>query len=588
MAILRDILARFAVSVDVSPLNETDRKIEKLKANMRRMAGIATAAFSATAYAAYKFVDAASHADEVINGLNATFKDNSAQVMNWSKTTAKALGRSEFALQEYALRFGAFLSPQFAGTGRDFTEMSTRLSELALDLASFYDTSEEEAMMRLFSGMSGETEAVRRLGIDISDTSLEAFNKKENNDPRTMRALSLQEKTLLRYQKILIDTQDKQGDILRSNKRWADTLKRVQGRLQDIFVLMGRKIMPVALEMLKTVEQWIIKATAAIDMLVNRTSALEAALATAALYAGYLAAEMLVIAGAEITSNAMRFVAYMGEFAALATKIAGIALAFLVIEDVMTFFKGGESVFGNWAKDISGMEEPLQQVKNLWAGIKDDVINAGAVLKEMGRWAVSFFKLTYGAVGLVQAAFWGDMNGNKGNEAVKAYLDSIDLSFNPNLQGKGGALQAAAEYYSGGGGKSTRSAGESESRAALLRGDQAGYVAALAAEQGIGEAEAKRMFATDRATALDQGLIVPTEADITSGLYAPGSVSAPYSGGYSAMSSAPPVQINMTVNPSSGLDEKQVADIASQQVMSQVQQLWSGGAEEAYSSPDGN
>jgi hypothetical protein len=182
------------------------------------MASSAGAGFAAVAYGAYKAVSAASNADESLNVLRQTFKGNSDAVVQWSKTIGKEVGRSEYTLQEAAGRFGSFLSPVFKDSGVDITKMSERLAELAVDLGSFYNTSDEEAAMRLFSGMSGETEAVRRLGIDISDSSLKDLHKK-SGDKRAYESLDLATKTQLRFTKILADTVDKQGDAFRSASR---------------------------------------------------------------------------------------------------------------------------------------------------------------------------------------------------------------------------------------------------------------------------------------------------------------------------------------------------------------------------------
>lgn len=256
MGILRDVIARFSIAVDSKPLTDLDKQLKKTKETVNAVGTQAGVAFAAMGYGAFELVQMASHATENLNVLHQTFKNDEQAVIDWSKTMGKALGRSTYQLQEYAGRFGSFLAPVFAGTDADIAKMSEDLSGLAVDLASFYDTSEEEAMMRLFSGMSGETEAVRRLGIDISDTSLDALNK-SNGDPRRLASLSLQEKTALRLQKIQKDTLDKQGDAVRTAGDLANTFKRLKGQAFDLGTEMGKKLIPATKDLLHIYEEYL-------------------------------------------------------------------------------------------------------------------------------------------------------------------------------------------------------------------------------------------------------------------------------------------------------------------------------------------
>lgn len=398
--ILRELLAHFAVSVDVRPLSEMDRKIEKLKGNLREVAAIATAAFGAAAYATYTLVDAASSANEALNVLNQTFKAQAPAVLAWSRTMARELGRSEFTLQDSVGRFGAFLGPTLKGTGVDIAAMSEQLSTLAVDLASFYNTSDEEAQMRLFSGMSGETEAVRRLGIDISDTSLDALNK-SRGDNRRLAQMTLAEKSQLRFLKIIQDTVDKQGDAKRTADQWANSLKRLQGILKTISVNLGRRIIEPLTEMLHGVEAAVVMADEVMTALIDHTSTLQTVLGMTGAAMAYFAAQA--------TLAAMWAVAFLpaGVIAAAALyglKLAAIAASFLVIEDVVTFLRGGDSLTGRMLEDVTGLKEPLDAVAELWTGIKNDVSDTAKILSE-------FMRLT--VLGLRMLAMAGTLGGSE-------------------------------------------------------------------------------------------------------------------------------------------------------------------------------
>lgn len=365
MAALRQVLAHFATTVDLKPLSEMDKKINVLKANIKKFASYGAAGFVAMSYGAYKLVDAASDAAEQLNVLQTVFKDNQAAVIDWSRTVGKEMGRSEYTFQDSVGKFGAFLTPIFKGGTQDVEQMSKKLSELAVDLASFYNTTDQEAIMRLFSGMSGETEAVRRYGIDISDAALDNFNKSQG-DNRTMRALSMKEKAALRYRKILIDTELAQGDAVKTADSWANQLKRAKEELKTLAVFFGKKLLPVATKALKALNGVITSIGETYDFITKKMAIIETALLMIQSYVGALAIQS-VIANWTHLSNIMYFTGQLiRQNAAAATafmgRMAAVAIAFLAIEDVISFLKGNHSVLGDALKAWTGLTEPLDAI----------------------------------------------------------------------------------------------------------------------------------------------------------------------------------------------------------------------------------
>lgn len=259
MSILREIIARFSVSVDDKDLKKLDKDLEKIRGNLDKVGTQAAVAFAAMGYGAFELVSMASHATENLNVLTQSFGDNKDEIMNWSVSMGKALGRSKYELQEYAGRFGSFLQPAFEGTDKDIAGMSEQLTQLALDLASFYDVSEEEAMMRISSGLRGETEAVRMWGIDLSDEGLTQFNTQQSGgkDTRHSRNLSMQEKNALRFAKILKDTEKKQGDLVRTQDEVAGSARRLKSQLNELGVEAGKKLVPIVKDLFAAFNEYL-------------------------------------------------------------------------------------------------------------------------------------------------------------------------------------------------------------------------------------------------------------------------------------------------------------------------------------------
>lgn len=370
---LREVIARFSVLVDDVGVDQLGKKIDKLKGSYGALALGATAALGMAAAASYKFIQAASGVTETQNKIEALFgKESRASIIAWSKTVEAEMGRSEYSFQKTFSDFAAFLDPLGLGEER-VTAMSKQLAKLQVDLASFYNTSEEDAGMRLFSGMAGETEAVRRLGIDISDTALaNLYNSKDNpldpqhragkgahgnNRGKGIAAMTLQDKALLRYKKIMMDTKKAQGDAARTAGGWANTLKRLTDRFFRLEVAMGKLVERGGTKFLNLLESLVSTA----EKVTTKSKGLQTAIT------------MLGVAAVYWTGKwALANTKLLASLAPVAAEMAIITAAFLVIEDFWTFFSDvdAETGLGKLITALTGIKTPLQAVKELFADIE--------------------------------------------------------------------------------------------------------------------------------------------------------------------------------------------------------------------------
>jgi hypothetical protein len=100
--------------------------------------------------------------------------------------------------------------------GNEIVKMSTDLAGLAADMASFYNLDFETAFEKIRSGISGETEPLKQLGINMSVANLEAFAL-EKGITKAFNSMSQQEQIMLRYQYLMKATADAQGDSARTS-----------------------------------------------------------------------------------------------------------------------------------------------------------------------------------------------------------------------------------------------------------------------------------------------------------------------------------------------------------------------------------
>lgn len=214
----------------------------KLK-GLTKKAGVAFAAIgTGAAVVGKQFVDAASDMQESLSKVNVVFGENAAEVIKFSKTAATAMGLSSQQALEAAGTYGNLF--QAFGLSRDSaTEMSTTLVQLASDLASFNNVPIDDALLALRSGLSGETEPLKRFGVALNDARLkeEALRMGIYKGTGT---LSAAQKAQAAYSLIMKDTTLAQGDYARTADGVANRQRTIAAQFKDIQAGIGTALLP--------------------------------------------------------------------------------------------------------------------------------------------------------------------------------------------------------------------------------------------------------------------------------------------------------------------------------------------------------
>ena len=190
-----------------------------------------------------KTINDASNLQEAQAKVTAVFGEQANQIFKWGRTTSTALGVSSRAALEAAGTYGNLF--QAFGIGRiESAKMSTRLVELAADMASFNNVPIEDALNALRSGLSGETEPLKRFGVALNDVRLrqEALNLGIYNG---QGVLSVAQKSQAAYALILRDTALQQGDVARTADGLANQKKFLAAQVEDLSGTFGAVLMPV-------------------------------------------------------------------------------------------------------------------------------------------------------------------------------------------------------------------------------------------------------------------------------------------------------------------------------------------------------
>ena len=201
-------------------------------------------------------VDAASNLEESQSKVNVVFGSGAKAVTDFASTTAVSMGISKQAALEATGTYGNLI--QAFGLGQDKAQtMSTTLVQLAGDLASFNNTSVEDAIQAIRSGLSGEAEPLKRFGVAINDVRMktEAMNMGLYDGHGT---LSVSAKMQAAYALILKDTTLAQGDYARTADGVANTQRTLAAQFQDVKAEIGTALIPAYKALLGFVQDNII------------------------------------------------------------------------------------------------------------------------------------------------------------------------------------------------------------------------------------------------------------------------------------------------------------------------------------------
>jgi hypothetical protein len=189
-----------------------------------------------------KAIGSASGLGESLSKSLAVFGDNSKDVEVWSAGLAKSFGQSQGAALEAATSFGAVF--RVLGVAeKPAAEMSKRLVELASDMASFNNTSVEDALTAIGSGLRGEAEPLRRFGVLLDDATLRQIAlSKGIYDGRA--PLTIQQKSMAAYEAIIRQTSLAQGDFQRTSSGAANSQRILTAQAENASAAMGTKLLP--------------------------------------------------------------------------------------------------------------------------------------------------------------------------------------------------------------------------------------------------------------------------------------------------------------------------------------------------------
>lgn len=183
-------------------------------------------------------VNLGSQITEVENVVDVAFGSMSDKAYQFASTAKEQFGLSELAAKQYSGTMMAMMKS--SGVAQDAaSKMSISLAGLAGDIASFYNIDTDTAFQKIRSGISGEIEPLRQLGINLSVANMEAYAL-SRGITTSYNAMSQAEKVALRYNYLMSVTGDVQGDFARTSGTWANQVRLLTLNFQSLSAVIGQ------------------------------------------------------------------------------------------------------------------------------------------------------------------------------------------------------------------------------------------------------------------------------------------------------------------------------------------------------------
>lgn len=234
-------------------IERRQRQLDKNLANLGREAGnfarpvqlAATVALGAITALSYQ---AARRAEAVSGAFEQTFRDMPREAAAATAAIAGEFGRLETDVKDNFTQLRSVLTALGVDAQQSLTIVD-QLQRRSLDIAAFRDVSDAEAFRAVISGITGETEPLKRFGIVVNETAVKAELLKLGFKGNATNA-SEAAKSIARANIIMRQSAEMQGQVAREADTLAEKEKRVRVEFTKAAEDFGKQFLPVAAKVL--------------------------------------------------------------------------------------------------------------------------------------------------------------------------------------------------------------------------------------------------------------------------------------------------------------------------------------------------
>lgn len=184
----------------------------------------------------------ASDFQESVNAVQVTFGKLSSEILDYGKVSARTLGLDKTTFNQYAVAFSNW-ADTLKGSGQTSADVIYKLIQRGSDFASVYNIEVADALRLFQAGLAGETEPLRRFGIDMTMASIEAYAM-ANGIWDGADAMTESEKVMARYGVIMAGTNKTQGDFARTSDMLANATRITKETWEEFQMTLGALFLP--------------------------------------------------------------------------------------------------------------------------------------------------------------------------------------------------------------------------------------------------------------------------------------------------------------------------------------------------------
>lgn len=385
--------------------DEANRNIDETTGKAEGSSNRVVSAFKSIAAAAATYLSAkavidfgkqciasASDVEEMENKFNVVFGDLSTDVDAWATDFAGAIGRNKNTIKTYL----ADNQNMFVGMGmtrEEGAKLSEQMVSLGLDLASFNNLSEPDAVNALSKALMGETESAKSLGAVLNENTI-AQAQEQLGYKGKFEALTEAQKMEVRYQAILNQSQDAIGDCERSMGSYKSTTIELQSAKEALTETIGSYLLPIATKF----TSWMVEAVRHIQTMVEWLAKHQEVLVAVGSVIGVVTGAIILqntvqaikaaMNAAEATSLGALIAAKMADaaatLAALAPYLLIVAAIAAVIAIIVVCVKHWDQIKEKTVEVFNKIKETITNVMNtvasflsgVWENIKTTISSA--------------------------------------------------------------------------------------------------------------------------------------------------------------------------------------------------------------------
>lgn len=340
-------------SVAKQALTEAGSKMKETGDKMMSVGGKMTATVTTPIVAGFALAaNAASDYEENLNKLDVAFGEYSDKVRSFTDNAQIDYGLSMKDASDSAAAFGA-LAKGIGLSEEQAADMSVELTKLSADLGSYFNTDIESSAAALEGIFTGNATSLKKFGVVMTDTNLKEFAKELGMTDKQFAKLGSEDKTLLRFQYVMAQTSDAQGDFARTNDGMANSTKSMQAALSDLATVVGGQLLPMIVPVVQKITE-VISKLSQLD---------EGVLHTIVVVGGIVAAigPVVTIIGAIIKGAGLLTTAIGFLMSPMGLVVAAIAAVIAI----------GVALYKNWDTISAKAKELWEKLKTDFNQIKD-------------------------------------------------------------------------------------------------------------------------------------------------------------------------------------------------------------------------